>query len=248
MTKPYLAFLVLFLAWPLAAPANPVVVDKEDAFRRLLTDVEFGGNLFGDKVTAGKLKGKAVVVHHWAFGSPRCEALLPRMAELEKEYREKGLVVIGAETTGANKNDVRALLEKIKVEYTVTDKETGPDEAKELPHAFVFDAEGECIYAGSPDGPQFIETLKKAVATVKIPGGGAKRPSLLGDLPRNLVESRVWKNAEGREIIAAVKSADDNNVTFLLPNGQQTVYPLEKLSPESREAIKAARAAAAETK
>ncbi len=235
---------VLFLTFAAAAPANPVAVDKEDFFRRLLGDIEFGESLFGEKVTARKLKGKAVVINHWAFGSPKCEALLPRMAALEKENREKGLAVIGAETTGANKDDIKPLLEKSKVEYTVTDKATGPNEGMELPHAFVFDAEGECIYAGNPDDPQFNEAVKKAIATVKTPAGGANRPSLLTERPRNLVETRSWKNAEGREIIAAVKSADEKNVTFLFPNGQQTVYPLEKLSPESREVISAARVAA----
>ena len=198
-----------------------------------------------------KLAGKAVVIHHWVPGSDKCEAMLPRLAELEKANRERGLVIIGAvEAVGEEKPSatdrkaIKALLEKHKVEYTITDSATGPVEVAEAPHAFVFDAEGETLYDGNPDDPQFHEAVKDAMASVKIPAGGTNRPSLLNERPHHLIESRAWKNAEGREIIAAVKSADEKSVTFLLPGGQQTVYPLEKLSPESREVINAACAAA----
>lgn len=149
------------------------------------------------------------------------------------------------EHTGADGNDLNMLLEKHKVGYSVTNKARGPGEVVETPHAFIFDAEGECIYDGNPDDPQFDETVKKAIATVRGPVGGPNRPSLL-DRPRNLFDSRTWRNAEGREITAAVKSADEKSVTFILPNGNQRVYPLEKLSPESRDEIKSARAAARE--
>ena len=242
-----LRYLPLAAALVICIPAraNPVAVNKDDAFRPLLADWEFGDTLMGEKVAANKLKGKAVVIHHWTLGSPESEALLPRMAELEKENRESGLVIIGVESKGAGKNDVKALLEASKVEYTVTNHAEGPVGVVESPHVFIFDAEGECIYDGKPVEPGFGEAVKAAIATVKTPGGGAKRPSLLPERPRNLFESRTWKNAEGREITAAVKSADEKSVTFLLPNGQQTVYPLEKLSPESREAITTARDASA---
>lgn len=237
-------YFLFFLSFAFAAPANPVVVDKEDAFRMRLQDWEFGDTLSGDKIVANKLKGKVVVVYYWAVGSPECEALLPRLAALDMENRSKGLVVIGAENKSSDPLAIQALLEKNKVEYSITQKAKGPPAEVESHHAYVFDVEGECIYDGKPDEPQFNDAVKRAIASVKASAGGSNRPSLLNDRPRNLIESRTWKNAEGREIIAAVKSADDKTVAFLLPNGQQTVYPLEKLSPESREVINAARAAA----
>jgi hypothetical protein len=240
----------LFLAFAVAAPANPVAVDKDDAFRPLLKDWAFGDTLSGERVMENKLAGKAVVIHHWVLGSDKCEALLARLAELEKANRERGLVIIGTvgvvgeeKPKATDREAIKALLEKHKVEYTITDAATGPVEVVGAPRAFVFDAEGETLYDGNPDDPLFNEAVKEAIASVKIPAGGANRPSLLNERPRNLIESRTWKNAEGIEITAAIKSADDKTVTFLLPNGQQSVYPLEKLSPESRDVINAARAA-----
>ncbi len=55
-----------------------------------------------------------------------------------------------------------------------------------------------------------------------------------------LIASRSWTNADGRKIRAAVKSVDETSVTFQMSNGKDVVYPLEKLSKESREAITAA--------
>jgi hypothetical protein len=246
-----LRYFLLSLAFAVAAPANPVAVNKDDAFRPMLKDWAFGDTLSGERVSENKLAGKAVVIHHWVIGSEKCEALLPRLAELEKANRERGLIIIGTvgvvgeeKTKATHRKAIKALLEKHKVEYTITDDATGPVEVAEAPHAFVFDAEGETIYDGNPDDPRFNEAVKEAIASVKIPEGRANRPSLLNERPRNLIESRTWKNAEGREIIAAVKSADDKTVAFILPNGQQTIYPLEKLSAESREVINAARATA----
>jgi hypothetical protein len=246
-----LRYILPLLAYAVAAPANPVAVDKDDAFRPMLKDWAFGDTLSGERVSENKLAGKAVVIHHWVLGSDKCEALLPRLAELEKANRERGLVIIGTvgvvgeeKPKATDRKAIKALLERHKVEYTITDAATGPVEVAEAPHAFVFDAGGETLYDGNPDDPQFNEAVKEAIASVKIPARGANRPPLLNERPRDLIESRTWKNAEGREIIAAVKSADDKTVAFILPNGQQTIYPLEKLSAESREVINAARAAA----
>ncbi|MFM7182982.1 MAG: peroxiredoxin family protein [Verrucomicrobiales bacterium] len=248
MARHHRSFLFLVLALAGLATAEPIVVDKDDVFRLVLKDWEFGDTLFGEKITTRGLKGKVVAIHYWAVGSPKCEALLPQMAQLDNENRALGLVIIGAEKTGADKVIIKALMEKNKVGYSITDKAQGPPEEVETNHVFVFDEEGECIYDGNSDDPRFKETVKKALEKLKKPGGDSERPSLLNDRPRNLLESRGWKNADGREITAAVQSADDKNVTFLLPNGQRTVYPLDKLSPESMEAIKAARDAAAKAK
>lgn len=48
---------------------------------------------------------------------------------------------------------------------------------------------------------------------------------------------RVWTNAEGQEMRAAVQKTDADNVTFQMAGGRVVVYQLQKLSEESRKAI-----------
>lgn len=55
-----------------------------------------------------------------------------------------------------------------------------------------------------------------------------------------LIASRAWTNAQGQQIKAAVKSADDAKAVFQMANGKLVDYELSKLSDESREVIAAA--------
>jgi len=55
-----------------------------------------------------------------------------------------------------------------------------------------------------------------------------------------LVPSRAWTNSDGKSITAAVKSADATSVTFIMASGKEVVYPLTKLSEESRKVIEEA--------
>lgn len=52
-----------------------------------------------------------------------------------------------------------------------------------------------------------------------------------------LAEEQAWTNRAGKTIKAAVVSAGDTNVVFLMSNGKQVVYPVAKLSTESQKRI-----------
>lgn len=92
--------------------------------------------------------------------------------------------------------------------------------------------------------------LKKKLETVDVLGTGAAEESETGPAETGTVEADSpeskpagpltapmdWTNAEGKEITAAVKSVEGENVIFLM-SGREVTYPLAKLSPESREAI-----------
>lgn len=219
------AFAALLLAIPVtAAEAKPHKV----------SEWKLGKVLFGQKVSKGDLKGKVVVLEYWGVNCPPCIASLPHLAELEKKHRDQGLVVIGAEGQGSSKDEIKPLIEKAKVEYTITESAEGPIEVSAIPRAFVFDREGLLVYDGSPLGEGFNGAVTKAL------GAGAASVADKPAANTPLVATRAWTNADGKEIRAAVKAVDATTVTFVMVDGKEVKYPLEKLSADSRKTIEAA--------
>lgn len=201
-----------------------------------LSQWELGNVLYGEKISKNELKGKVVVVEYWGVRCPPCVASLPHLAELDKKNRDKGLVIIGAESQGSSKEQIKPLLDKAKVEYTITDGAEGPIPVSGIPRAFVFDRKGELVFDGHPGGDGFDSAITKALKedAGAAAGGGAFRTTGISTL---LVPSREWTNTDGKTIRAAVKAADATNVSFLTDNGQVVSYPLEKLTEESRKVI-----------
>ena len=214
--------------------ATPVFAAKEKEHK--LSDWKIGKVLFGEKVTKADMKGKVVVIENWGVNCPPCVASLPHLADLDRKYRDKGLVLIGAESQGSTKDEIKPLIEKAKVEYTIVDEATGPIEVTAIPRIFVFDRDGKLVFDGSPSGAPFEEAVNKAVGAAEAsPATAAETPATTADTP--LVATRSWTNTDGRVIRAAVKSVDDTSVTFLMDGGKEVKYPLDKLSAESRQLI-----------
>lgn len=199
-----------------------------------LSEWQFGPVLFGEKINKSDLKGKVVVIEDWGVHCPPCIASLPHMAELDKKFRDKGLRIIGSESQGSTKEAIKPLIDNAKVEYTITAGDTGPIRVSSIPRAFVFDAQGTLVYDGHPAAPAFEKAIKDSLKDVKA----GQNEVAVASGP--LIQTRAWTNSDGKEIRAAVKSADAANVTFLMPTGKEVVYPLAKLSEESRAAIAAA--------
>lgn len=215
------------------ALALPFLVSSANAAEKehKLSQWKIGKVLFGEKLSKGELKGKVVVLENWGVHCPPCIASLPHLAELEKQNRDKGLVIIGAESQGSPKEAIKPLIEKAKVEYTITAGAEGPIQVSTIPRCFVFDPEGLLVYDGSPSGEKFENSVKDSLKKVVAAEG---KPATSGG---PLIPSRDWTNTDGHTITAAVKSATSSDVTFLMPNGSAVVYPLAKLTEESRKAI-----------
>lgn len=203
-----------------------------------LSDWKIGPVLFGEAPTEEAMRGKVVVIENWGVKCPPCIAMLPHLADFDKRYRDKGLLVIGAESQGHSKDDIQPLLKKAKVEYTITSGASGPVKISGIPHAFVFNVDGGLVFDGHPADEGFDRAIKKALRDVSKE---KEEPAAAPAGP--LVETSTWTNTEGKEIRAAVKSADSAEVVFVMAGGKEVKYPLEKLSAESRGKIQQALAA-----
>lgn len=261
-----LAFATQFLVSPsLAANRKEAAQGKAatDTQAHNLSEWHIGKVLFGEEVSADSLKGKVVVIENWGVNCPPCVASLPHLAELDRRLRDKGLRIIGAESQGSTQEAIKPLLTRAKVEYTITAGASGPIPGNTIPRCYVFDGQGLMVYTGFPGGPAFEKAIKDSLRKAKAGGDSdpkatagaeAKSPATTDpkatattDTPvaanAPLIPTRAWTNADGREIRAAVRRVDATHVTFLMPNDKEVVYPLVKLSDESRtEIVEAARA------
>jgi thiol-disulfide isomerase/thioredoxin len=203
-----------------------------EASAHKLSEWKIGKVLFGEKISKGDLKGKVVVLENWGVNCPPCIASLPHLAELDKKFRDKGLFIIGAESQGSSKDEIKPIIEKTKVEYTITAGAEGPIQFNAIPRVFVFDAEGALVFDGYPSGADFEKSITDSLE--KVEASPKEEPATAAG---SLIASRTWTNSSGVEIVAAVKSADSASVVFLMPNGKEVPYPLEKLSEDSRKVI-----------
>ncbi|MGE9271120.1 MAG: TlpA family protein disulfide reductase [Verrucomicrobiales bacterium] len=203
-----------------------------------LSEWSLGPTLFGEEVSERDMKGKVVVIEHWGVRCPPCIAMLPHLVKMDKSYRDDGLLIVGAESQGHKEEQIQPLVDDHKINYTITSGARGPIRFNGIPHAFVFDVSGKLIFQGNPHADDFERVVKKALKDVEEEEEKSSFAS-----SSNLFESRTWTNAEGNSLKAAVRSATETEVTFVMFGGKVVKYPLAKLSDESRREIEEAVAA-----
>jgi len=200
-----------------------------------LSEWHFGEVLFGNKPSDAELKGKVVLIEYWGVHCPPCIASLPHLAELDKKWRDKGLCIIGAESQGSPKEAIKSLLDSAKVHYPITAGASGPIAFNSIPRCFIFNGQGALVYDGYPAGPGFEKTLKESLNKAKASAMAAAPTTPTASIASApWFAMRVWTNSDGHEIRAAVSKIDSTSVTFLMPNAKEVVYPLDKLSEDSR--------------
>ncbi len=48
----------------------------------------------GETISLAQFQGQAVILHFWATWCPYCKKLQPKLVELEKEYKDKGVKIV----------------------------------------------------------------------------------------------------------------------------------------------------------
>ena len=114
--------------------------------------------LKGDPVPALGTGNNVYVIEFWATWCIPCRESIPHLTELQKQYKDKGLVVIGISTE--EEGIVQNFLSEVgsQMDYRVavdTDRKTWeayttPFGAEGLPHAFIVSKKGELLWEGHP--------------------------------------------------------------------------------------------------
>lgn len=109
-------------------------------------------NLKGETVSLKDFKGRIVVLDFWATWCLPCRYSLPELAELEKKYRDKGVIFLGLSIDDPDSYDneyVAEFKDRYKVEYQVLRANTGMvasylgTEDVRIPAFLILDKEGK---------------------------------------------------------------------------------------------------------
>jgi len=109
--------------------------------------------------------GKVYVMEFWATWCGPCIAAMPHVSELQKKYRDKGVVVIGMNISEPDKSKVEPFVRKMgqRMDYAVaTDVVVGEEPGKMeqtwmaasgqqgIPCSFIVDRQGNIAWIGTP--------------------------------------------------------------------------------------------------
>jgi thiol-disulfide isomerase/thioredoxin len=153
--NPYGYVLALVIGAQLAAASLNAGVKPGDAFPDL-------GSYKLEGKMPDNLKGKVVMVDFWASWCEPCKQSFPVMAELQKQYGEKGLVVV-AINVDENRSDMEAFLKKNAATFLIlrdsAQKLVAQAGIATMPSSFLIDREGKVRFVHT--GYRGAETKKK---------------------------------------------------------------------------------------
>lgn len=131
------AALLLYMVYP-KSPGEQERSRDETILRAGLPDLD------GKMQAIYQWKGKVLVVNFWASWCPPCRAEIPGFIELQKKYRDKGLVFVGIALDSPDK--AAAFAKKIGVNYPVLiDRNSTVLNLSGLPYTVVFDRNGAVV-------------------------------------------------------------------------------------------------------
>src|SRR5499427_242373 len=127
--------------------------------------------LDGKNLSLSDLRGKAVVVNFWATWCGPCKIETPWLVELQKQYGEQGLQVVGVAMDDSGKDEISRFAKEMGMNYPVLlGKEAVGDAyggVPALPESFFVGRDGKIVdrIIGLRDRQDIEDSVKKALKT-----------------------------------------------------------------------------------
>lgn len=103
----------------------------------------------GRKISLSKYRGKVVLLNFWAAWCPPCRAEMPALVKMQRQYRRRGLQVIGITYPPEKIREVRQFIKRLGVNYPIAPgtKETKAlfDTTETLPLTIIIDRRGNVV-------------------------------------------------------------------------------------------------------
>jgi peroxiredoxin len=74
-------------------------------------------NLRGEKVELVSFRGQVIVIDFWATWCGPCREELPLLNQIHREYRDRGVAVIGISLDRKEPSEVKKFLDSLQIEY-----------------------------------------------------------------------------------------------------------------------------------
>lgn len=160
----------------------------------------------GQSFKLSELKGKVVVVDFWAVWCGPCVGLIPHVNELQKQYKDKGLVCVGVTTyyerhTGFDKEKGRPIPVAKDEEKPTKEKEQEMLRGFAAHHKMDYRVvavskeswQTSCKDYGVTGIPEVVVIDRKGNVRLVVVGGGEKNCKSIDDMVKELVEEKEEK-------------------------------------------------------
>jgi len=134
----------------------------------------------GKAVKLSDFKGKVVLLNFWATWCGPCKIEIPWFVEFERNYKDKGLVVLGVSMDEEGWEAVKPFIGRHQINYRVllgddmtAAKYGGVDS---LPTTFMVDKEGRtaAIHVGLVSKKDYVHDIETLLGVAAAGAGGAK--------------------------------------------------------------------------
>jgi thiol-disulfide isomerase/thioredoxin len=128
--------------------------------------------LDGKKVKLSDFKGKVVILDFWATWCPPCREEIPSFIQIQKDYADKGVVVVGIALDEEGESAVKPFAKKQGINYPIVmDKTSKTGDlyggVEGIPTTFIIGADGKIVakHVGLTSKEEFIKELSPLLKT-----------------------------------------------------------------------------------
>lgn len=131
-------------------------------------------DLQGKDVKLADLRGKAVLVNFWATWCPPCKTEIPYFVEVQKQFGDQGLAVVGITMDeDLQPAEIQAFAEKLGINYTLLMGNDGVADqfgVISYPTSFYLGRDGRIMekVVGLRPHKEVVELVEKALATQAV--------------------------------------------------------------------------------